>query len=100
MIIKPGASINGIQPELVLALLVCERVFRRYTDAPVVLTSAVDPAKGRVENSLHPSGWAIDVRKPSGNVVPRIVLDLNEALGAEFDVVLEEDHIHVEFDPE
>ena len=64
-----------------------------------MITSCVDGTHGH--NSLHYSGLAFDLRTRDLATDPGLVVQrLREALGAEFDVVLEPTHIHVEFQPE
>lgn len=83
----------------------------------IVITSAADGTHGL--NSLHPKGFAFDVRiygTREGAVkspfVPGMMLAtmqraeatgwvgrLRAELGRDYDVVLESDHIHVEYDP-
>jgi len=56
-------------------------------------------------SSYHYKGLAVDIRLPSKYIdnVPSIDLNLanniRNALGSEYDVVLESSHIHVEYDP-
>jgi len=47
--------------------------------------------------TLHPDGWAFDIYPPKGDwdAVPTI----KAALGKDFDVINEGNHIHVEYDP-
>ena len=96
--LKSGVSISGIQPEMVLALCIIERILLTYS-VETVVTSAVDSKHGR--GSLHFVGFAIDLRtrdmKPE-KLAP-VTLELQEALGDEFDVVLESNHFHIEYQP-
>ena len=57
----------------------------------------VGPA--RVRNTLHPLGRAVDLRTNDlpADVPPQLAAALGQALGTAFHVVLEPDHIHVEF---
>jgi hypothetical protein len=96
--IKPGASIKGIRPEIIFAAMVAQEVYRD-TYSSLVITSGLDSLHG--EHSLHYSGEAIDLRinnLPPGRAV-EVMTEIKKRLGAEFDVVLEVDHIHIEFDP-
>jgi hypothetical protein len=98
MKIKPGVNITGIKPEIALAAIVAQTVFALH-DRELVLTSALDGKHGF--GSLHFSGTALDLRtrdlEPNE---PLLIADeLREALGGQFDVVLEKDHIHMEFQP-
>ncbi len=52
--------------------------------------------------SLHPFGKAFDVRTrdiPTTEAKEQFKKDLKAKLGPQFDVVLEDTHIHIEFDP-
>tara|TARA_Y100000310_G_scaffold312514_1_gene359886 strand:- start:1701 stop:2024 length:324 start_codon:yes stop_codon:yes gene_type:complete len=64
-----------------------------------IITSAVDRKHKR--GSKHYSGQAIDLR--SGDLDAAQIANLAEllinALGDEFDVVVESTHIHIEYDP-
>lgn len=95
---KEGTRISGISPEIVLALILTERVFQRF-GAELVITSITDGTHSA--NSLHYKGLAFDAR--TRDIEKSKLKDLAEqvhaALGDEFDVVLEDDHLHVELDP-
>lgn len=98
MRIKPGASIDGIQPQMAVALLVIDRA---YADigAEAVLTSGTDGVHSA--HSLHGEGRAVDIRTKNvaERLMPGLAKSISAALGPEFDAVLEDDHLHVEFDP-
>ncbi len=96
--IKMGVALQGLHPEMLVALQVAEGVYAEY-GTQCVVTGAKDGKHGR--GSLHYKGYAVDLRT---RTVPEVMREavagvLRERLGAEFDVVLESDHIHVEFDP-
>lgn len=95
MIIKEGVSLAGIQPTIVLALLVTEQVFLNRGEL-LVVTSALDGVHMR--GSLHYVGAAVDVGLPPSNVAPTVA-DIAIQLGDNYDVVLEAGHIHIEFQP-
>lgn len=97
MRIKQGVRVFGIRPELVLALVVVDRRFEQH-GLELVLTSGVEGEHKRA--SLHYTGNAGDLRRPSlQSLAEQLVAECKEALGDDFDVVLEGDHIHVEFQP-
>lgn len=81
-----------------VAMPVIFEVFRSFGVTPVI-TSGVD---GRhMPESLHYKGLAFDFRTrhvPQGDLAA-LTAHLSDALGGNFDVVLESDHVHVEFDP-
>lgn len=98
--IKPGARIDGLRPEMVLALVVAEKVYEA-NHAELVVTEGTGGQ--HMAGSLHASGRAVDLRTSNVGtaVLPIVVSGLKRCLGADYDVVLETDppHIHVEFDP-
>ena len=98
MKIKPGVDVLGLRPEILLAVLAAERIWTRY-NAEALLTSGVDGRHKR--NSAHYTGRAVDLRTRNLAEInrPRAAELLQEALGDAYDVVLEADHCHVEYDP-
>ena len=102
IMLKSGVRAVGLTPEILLALMVARDAFDKR-GAAVVVTSLVD---GKHSNgSLHYRGAAVDLRThhlPGGNegqTAQAIAADMRCALGADFDVVVERDHIHVEHQP-
>ena len=96
--IKPKARVRGLQPEMILAIMVANDVYAQY-DIICVITEGTG-AKHR-RGSLHYVGLAIDLR--TRNIPPNlrepVAQQIRVALGEEYDVVLESDHIHIEFQP-
>ena len=95
MHLKDGVSIAGIQPEIVLALVIAERVFSTHAQV-LVVTSVVDGEHMR--GSLHYVGSAVDLRNPESRA-DILVRELAASLGSNYDVVPETHHIHIEFQP-
>lgn len=101
MRLKDGVSLRSLHPAMGMVIPLLEEVYLKV-DCSVVITSAY-----RDDDSLHSRGQAIDVRLPSwwsktkkGFLADSLVAaSLAWFLGTEFDVVLEEDHIHIEYDP-
>jgi hypothetical protein len=93
--IKPGVRIAGMQTEILLALFVAHELFQEQAQT-VTLTSVTDGV--HKDGSLHYTGRAVDLRLPTAGK-ERMVEQLQGRLGAEYDVLLEADHIHVEYDP-
>ncbi len=97
--LKPGVRLTGIRPEILFALMTAERAYNR-AGHELVVTSCVDGKHGRA--SLHYSGAAVDLRTRDvpADLVQAIVAEIREALGADFDVVLEDTHLHIEYQPQ
>jgi len=98
--LKHGVKLRGIRPEMVLGHGIVASVFDRYGLLGCTITSANDSQHG--SGSLHFNGSALDYR--TRDFYPEIdktafTSDIKDALGPEFDVVLESDHIHVEYQP-
>ena len=100
MRIKPGVKIGGASPELAIGLQIMDSVHRELFGKEITVTSICD-GKHSI-GSLHYRGEAADLRTKDLEPQSRSQLAqaLQQALGADWDVVLEKDHIHVEYDPE
>ncbi len=97
--LKAGVQLRGMTPQILLVIMVAEGVYGEH-DYPLVVTSVCDGKHSW--NSLHYVGMAIDFRTrhlAAGDNL-KITGELKACLGLEFDVVLETDHIHVEWQPE
>lgn len=92
MQIKPGVRLHGVRPEVVIAMMVANSYIGEF-----VVTSVIEGRHSR--KSKHYTGCAFDIR--TRNLAdPLTAKDaLAAMLGADFDVILEKDHIHVEWDP-
>ena len=99
MRLKDGVMLTGLRPEMAVALLCVADVYRTVVDRAPVVTSALDCKHSRT--SLHYVGQAIDLRiRDLPQTVHQSLTDaIRKALSAEFDVVLEHTHIHVEYQP-
>lgn len=98
--IKPGVDLRGIQPQMAIAYTIASQIYAKYSDdGACVITSGVDGVHGA--NSLHYTGYALDLRTHNVSTVFQADLleELRVALGKQFDVILEHDHVHLEFDP-
>jgi hypothetical protein len=97
--LKHGVDLRGMQPQMALAYSIASSIYSMKAGARCVITSCSDGKHG--PNSLHYKGMALDLRTNSlrPDQVHPVYLTLKEALGNQFDVVLEGDHIHLEFDP-
>lgn len=98
MQIKSDASISGLKPEMAVALQVCASVYQKF-GVEMVVTEGT--AGRHSPKSRHYLGFAVDLRTWN---VQRSELDnlaqaVRGALGKDFWVLLEADHMHVEFRP-
>ena len=98
MKLKPGVTMKGVCPEMVLGLQIVDSVMWREFQVDPVVTSITDGK--HMSGSMHYLGRAADLRiwgieDRLSSVVPA----LRYALGENYDVVQESDHIHLEFDP-
>ena len=100
MRLKQGVKLEGIKPETVLAAYVVDEIYRDHgRPEGVTITSICDGKHS--PNSKHYDGHAIDTRTRYFNRSKQkeLTQDIAQALGDEFDVILERDHIHIEHDP-
>ena len=96
MRLKPGVRVLGLKPELLIAIMVADSVF---LPDELVLTSVTE---GRHSSgSAHYTGMAFDarIRDVGESRAKQIARSIGKHLGGDYDVVLEETHLHVEFDP-
>lgn len=93
--IKTGVRIAGMHTEILLAVMVAHELFREHAET-LTLTSVTDGQ--HKAGSLHHTGRAVDLRLPALKQ-ELLVAALRSRLGTDYDVVLEKDHIHLEYDP-
>ncbi len=91
MMIKPGVQMRALSTQCLLAMQAADWLM----EGNLVITSVSEGKHSA--GSLHYVGHAFDMRLPGDP--DTFVADLKEALGDEFDVVLEGDHVHVEYQP-
>lgn len=101
--LKSGVKLAGLQPQMVLGLLIASSIADDM-DLDLVVTSANDGK--HMVGSKHGTGEAIDLRTHDWptEVKLRFVEKLRACLTAEFDLLFEDqdgpnEHVHVEFDP-
>lgn len=91
-------NLAGISPALVLALFICDEVYKKH-GKDLVITSVNDSAHSMT--SLHYAGAAADLRTSYfiDDVDQIVQAEIRAKLNADFDVILEADHIHIEYQP-
>ena len=100
MKLKPGVRLLGIRPELTVAMQIANTVLTTAISGYTMTITCCTEGK-HTHSSKHYTGCAFDLRTsdfPSG-VAHSVTMQLARVLGADFDVILESDHIHIEFDP-
>lgn len=95
IVLKKGVRLLGIQVPIVLVIVTAERIYDEIGET-LRITSVVDGQHMRA--SLHYVGAAIDFGLPESREL-NVRQRLASALGSDFDVVEEHDHIHVEWQP-
>ena len=97
---KEGVDSTRITPELIIALVIADFVWKSHGQ-DLVITSLNDSKHSRT--SLHYSGQAADLRSRYFTAEEKrsVATDLEAALGHshDYDVVVENDHIHLEWQP-
>ena len=98
MELKSGVKLVGLHPELHLGLVIANEVYASH-GVNMVITSVLDGKHSKT--SLHYAGYAADLRiKNLGNTDPYdVAKEIKRRLGVDFDVIVESNHIHLEFQP-
>jgi hypothetical protein len=99
MIIKPGVKIAGLTTNMQLALDYAEEVYEKFGHSLIITEAYAE--SGHIKNSKHYEGNAVDIRIWNlGSDVHRIFGQIKRGLDEYgFDIILESDHIHIEYDP-
>lgn len=98
MQIKDKVLLDKLTPQIVLGAIIVRQAYADHGHS-CVITSGSD-GEHKV-GSLHYEGKALDFRTrtvPAG-ALDSLVAAIRLRLGDNYDVVLEKDHIHVEYDP-
>ncbi len=89
-------SITGMTPGLLFGLMVADGIYRAH-GAELIITSVNDAKHS--QTSLHYSGNAADLRSWDLDNPHGVASEIKQALGVDFDVIKETDHIHLEYQP-
>lgn len=98
LICKEGVKVNGMKPEIMLAITIAVDIFNEHGKDTII--TEITGGKHSV-GSLHYVGYAVDLRTRhlDPGQAKAIVSDLKAALTDEYDCILEKTHIHCEFQP-
>lgn len=95
MLCKLGVDISRLERQIRSRLTIIDYVFFNHGGSEAVVISTYEGDHDA--KSLHYANKAIDLRLPGNS--PKVIDILKSSLGVGYDVVLEKDHVHVEFDP-
>ncbi len=101
--LKTGVGLGGLQPQVVLGLMLAEQAFATV-GAECIVTSINDGV--HKDDSFHYAGQAADLRikHVHPNQRDAVLARLGDLLGAQWDVLwegkgTENEHFHIEWDP-
>ena len=96
---KDGVKVDGVKKETIELMLLLNGYFVAQVGKPFVVTSCTDGK--HMKGSKHYSGYAIDIRTRHLSVceINNLLAWFKTHHDKEFDMVVEKDHIHVEYDP-
>ena len=97
--LKEGVRAGGIRPETLLGIQVAASIYASHS-IDCIVTSITDGVHSAT--SLHYAGAAFDLRIrhiTATGLTARIRKEMQDALGTDYDVILESDHIHCEYQP-
>lgn len=103
MKIKEGVSLAHLTPQMALACVVVESVFRRGGYDATITSGSDGEHKGRpvLGDTVDPhySGKALDFRRNDieNADIPDLVRSLQLCLGQEYVVILETTHVHIQW---
>lgn len=105
IILQVKKVLNGIPitidiaEEILVAMDMADVASKKVSGKEMVITSVLDGIHSN--NSLHYVGRAFDIRVwiYTEYQIKMLMLELKKVLGNGYDIIFEEDHIHIEFDP-
>ena len=97
---KNGVTLTGVQNEILFIIDVIQRYFDVFIpDKDFVITSLTDGK--HMKGSLHRKGLALDMRTRTldRKEIDYFVTWFRDGFEKGYDLVVEKDHIHIEYDP-
>ena len=92
-----SVNLSGLSLEMIKAVLHAARVWQLHGMSQLTITSANDGT--HKPGSKHYDGDAVDLRTWSLPDLLGMADQLRQDLGPDYDVVIEQDHLHIEYDP-
>ena len=87
---------GDLQPNVAKARGKVHKIFKARNE-DLFITSIREGIHGDI--TLHYDGWAFDIKFPKHSSIQDIVAEIKEVLGPDFDIIVESDHFHIEYDP-
>ena len=101
MKIKQGVRLLGVHPAVILAAGIVDEVFNALAGHGVTITGGIEGSHSR--SSLHYIGHAMDFRTRRDGIdktlANQIANELRARMPTDFDVIVHETHIHLEWQP-
>lgn len=94
---KPGVDLWGLSSTMTCAVRMIDAQLRHHGYPSWTITSTTEGK--HMTGSRHYTGDAIDIRIRDVSDPDEFFILIRDALPDSFDVILERDHVHVEFDP-
>ena len=95
MLIKAGVDISRLRPEIRKKLTKIASIIWACSEGEMVITSTYEGTHS--EGSLHYANLAVDIRRSREKILS--FHEIVRELGDDYDVILETDHMHIEYDP-
>lgn len=95
---KLGVSLLGLKSPILHALIIMCNLTTSNYGKNITVTSTTEGVHR--EASLHPCGYAVDIR--SWSFTTKQMVDIyaymSNNLGPDYDVIMEKDHLHIEYE--
>lgn len=95
MLLKTGVNISQLLSPIRKKLNLISSIVLEVSQQEMVITSTYEGTHS--PSSLHYANLAIDIRLAKNYV--KVAEELKAALGKGYDVIVESNHIHIEYDP-
>lgn len=97
---KKGVKVRGVSVELAFVQPLINDIVKKYdTIEGYVITSLCEGKHSKGSRHYVGMGEDLRTRNMKAKDKPKCYRELKKALGRDFDVVLEKNHIHIEYDP-
>ena len=94
-----AVKIDNLCKEIKWVLENIEKACQKLEGKDYIMTITSGNDGKHMKNSLHYEDKAIDIRTRDMNYPVGTTLFIRKALGKNYDVILERDHIHIEYQP-